>query len=309
LITTSFQGIEPDDKSGSLWTLSLITPEVGSFIVEAAKASDRTRKVVQGWFDILKDLRRWRMPRSGMRFFMELHELFSDALASVNDPWFIWLKYFAANRAVEFAPKTSAATEQLNASLRFLAGNKEQQAATLMLFAEVFSRPSDARGRMAAPFIAKWLAPTALRDAVQAARDIGRNEHHYVAMDANFSLWTLLYSAKVESNPPKITIDLRELRKRASAALTMGFADEQEENLPEEFRFLPVPAQGIYRAWGIRESELEKVRPYFTDAALRGKILPLEIVRTAREDQKLGAPVKPVPRETLTLRKRGPNVA
>jgi hypothetical protein len=79
--------------------------------------------------------------------------------ARANDPWFIWLKYFVANRAVEFTPKTNTAADQLSATLNFLSGNKDQQAATLMLFAEAFSRPSDARTKLAAQFIAKWLDP------------------------------------------------------------------------------------------------------------------------------------------------------
>lgn len=309
IIATDFGHVPPGDKSGSLWTLELVTPEVGSFILEAAKSSDQARETVLTWFDILKDLRRKDMPRSGMRFFLELHELFGDKLSRFNDPWFIWLRYFAANEGVEFAPKTNAAADQLAATIKFLAGNKEQQAAVLMLFAEAFSRPSDVRGRMAAQFIAKWLDPALLRDAIQAARDKGRNKPHYVSIDDNFALWTLLHSAKVESNPPKITIDLRELRKRAGTALAMGFADEQEENLPEDSRFLSVPAQAIYRAWGVRESELDKLRPYFTDASLRGKILPLEIVRVAREDRgKIAAPIKPVARATLGLKKSRPGV-
>jgi hypothetical protein len=266
------------------------------------------REIVLRWLGILKNLRRKDVPRSGIRFFMELHEIFPDTLAArANDPWFIWLKYFAANRAVEFAPKTNAAVDLLTATVNLLSGNKEQQAATLILFAEAFSRPSAARTRLAAQLIAKWLDPASLRDAIQAARKIGRTEHHYVSMDENFAFWTFLYSAKVESNPPKVTIDLRELRKRASSALAMGFADEQDENVPEDLRYVSAQVQPIYRAWGVREAELEKLRPFFTEEHLRAKLLPLEIVRTAPEDrEKIAAPTKPVARPTLTLKKRGP---
>ena len=308
LIATDFNGVAHEDKSAAVWTLALVTPEVGSFIVEAAKSSPQVSQTVLPWFDILKDLRRRDMPRSGMRFFLELYEHFADALHA-NDPWFVWLRYFAANKAVEFAPKSPVAADQLAASLRFLAGNKEQQAAALMLFAEAFARPSDVRTKLTAQFIAKWLDPGLLRDAVQTAREKGRNKPHYIPMDNNFPLWCFLHAAKVESNPPRVTIDLKELRKRAGLALPMGFADEQEENLPEEARYLSVQVQPIYRAWGVRESELDKIRPFFTDETVRAKILPLEIVRTAREDrEKPAEPVKPVTKPTLTLKKRGPHV-
>lgn len=125
LIATDFNGVAHEDKSAAVWTLALVTPEVGSFIVEAAKSSPQVSQTVLPWFDILKDLRRRDMPRSGMRFFLELYEHFADALHA-NDPWFVWLRYFAANKAVEFAPKSPVAADQLAASLRFLAGNKEQ---------------------------------------------------------------------------------------------------------------------------------------------------------------------------------------
>jgi hypothetical protein len=310
LIATDFGGVAHEDKSAAIWTLALVTPEVGSFIVEAIKSSPQASQTVLPWFDILKDLKRRDMPRAGMRFFVELYEHFNDVLTRVNDPWFVWLRYFAANKAVEFAPKSPAATGQLAASLRFLAGNREQQAAALMLYAEALGRLSDVSNKLAVQFVAKWLDPGLLRDAVQTARDTGRSKPHYIAMDKNFPLWCFLHAAKVESNPPRVTIDLKELRKRAGFALAMGFADEQEENMPEEARYISVQAQPIYREWGVRESELDRIRPFFTDENIRGKILPLEIVRTVREDrEKLAAPVKPVTKPTLMLKKRGPHIA
>jgi hypothetical protein len=285
LIGTDFANVSSDDKRGAVETLGLVTPEVGSFLIEAAVSLPLARDIVLMWLDILKNLRRKDMSRSGMRFFMELCETFPDRLAArANDPWFIWLRYFVANRGVEFAPKTNAAIEQLSATLNFLMGTKDQQAATLILFAEALSRPSEARARLAAPLIAKWLGPASLRNAIAKAQRVGRSEHYYVAMDDNLTLWAFLHSAKVASNPPNITVDLRELRKRAGALLPMGFADEQDEGLPEDSRFISVLAQAVYRAWDTREAELEKLRPYFNDEALRSKILPLEVVRVGRQN-------------------------
>jgi hypothetical protein len=132
---------------------------------------------------------------------------------------------------------------QLSATLRFLSGNREQQAAALMLFAEALSRRSDARTKLLAPFVANWIDPAWLRSAIEAARKIGRAEHHYVSLEDNFPFWTFLHSAKVESSPPQLAIDLRELRKRAGAALAMGFADEQEEAGAEDLRWLSTELQ------------------------------------------------------------------
>ncbi|WP_271669543.1 NACHT domain-containing protein [Bradyrhizobium sp. CCBAU 51627] len=307
LIATDFNGVSSEDKSAAVWTLALITPEIGSFIVEAANSASQVSEAVLMWFDILKDLRRRGVPRSGVRFLSELYPLFSESLARAHDPWFIWLRYFAANKAAEFAPKTSAAAEQLAASFRYLAGNREQQAAALMLFAEVFARHSDVRGKLATQFIAKWLDPGGLRAAVQTAREIGRNKPHYIPIDDNFPLWCFLHAAKVEGNPLRVTIDLVELRKRAGFAMPMGFADEQDENVPEDARYFSAQVQPIYRSWGVRESELDKIRPFFTDEKVRGRILPLEVVRTAREDfDKPAASAKSVKKATLKLKRRSP---
>jgi hypothetical protein len=43
-------------------------------------------------------------------------------------------------------------------------------------------------------------------------------------------------------------IDLKELRKRAGLALPIGFADDRDENVPEETRVLSAQVQPIYRA-------------------------------------------------------------
>lgn len=308
LLTTDFRRIDVENEKGdALWTLGLITPEVGSFIQDAAKASSAVRETVLGWFAVLKDLKRRDMPRAGMRFFMEAHGIFSEALNRMNWPWFIWLKYFAANQAVEFAPKSAASIEQMAASLRFLSGNADQQAATLALFAEVLARPSDDRNRLAQQLLAKWLDPEVLLEAVKTARKIGSAEHHYISMDKNLPLWAYLCSSKVETGPLRVTVDLKELRKRVNSHLPMGFADDQEENLPEDNRYVTVDVQPIYRAWGIRASDLERVRPFFTDETVRRKILPLEVVvRSVREDrEKPATPKKVQNRRTLSLNKRG----
>jgi hypothetical protein len=237
---------------------------------------------------------------------VELHVLFREELTGADDPWFLWLRYFAANRTVEFAPRNSAAMTQLSATLRFLSGNREQQAATLMLFAEALSHRSDAPAKLIAPFVANWIDPASLRNAIEAARKIGRAEHHYVSLEDNLLFWTFLHSVKVERSPPRLTVDLRELRKRAGAVLTMGFADEQEEAGAEDLRYVFTELQPVYREWDVREAELDKARPYFAEETLRSKIRPLEIVRAAREDRRtLAAPAGPVGRPALSLKQRG----
>jgi hypothetical protein len=348
LIETNYSKVSVEDKGAALWTLALITPEVGSFIVEAAKSFARKRNIVSGWFRILRNLRRKDMPRVGMRFFMDLYTAIGDEREQApslpegeppplpegeracpaldpgspvlqrgrvrgfrpfdeHDPWFIWLKYFAANQAVEFPPQTAAAVEQLRRTLGYLNhDNQEQQAAALILAAEALSRTSDARATFAVPFIAAWLRPQPLRIAVEAARRIGHNDHHYVSPDDDFLFWTFLHAAKVENDPLCVRVDLRELRKRAGSVLAIGFAEEQDEGFPADLRCLSATAQQIYRAWDTREAALEGVRPYFASEGLRVKIRPLEIIRTPHEDRApIAPPTRPLPRKTLSLKNRG----
>ena len=84
----------------------------------------------------------------------------------------------------------------------------------------------------------------------------------------------------------------------------MGFADEQQEAGAEDLRYVSTELQPVYRAWDVREAELDKVRPYFAEETLRAKIRPLEIVRTAPEDRKTVATPAPVGRPVLHLKKR-----
>ena len=93
---------------------------------------------------------------------------------------------------------------------------------------------------------------------------------------------------------------------RAGTALAMGFADEHDETGAEDLRYVSTELQPVYRAWGVREVELDNVCPYFAEETLRSKIRPLEIVRSAREDRRtIGAPARPVGRPALSLKKRG----
>jgi hypothetical protein len=128
-----------------------------------------------------------------------------------------------------------------------------------------------------------------------------------VSRDDDFLFWAFLHSVKVEASPPGLTIDLRELRKRAGAALPMGFSDEEDEAVPDDLRCVSAELQPIYRLWSVREPELDKVRPYFMEQTLREKIRPLEIVRTVAREERgtIAAPARPVDRPTLRLKKRG----
>jgi hypothetical protein len=226
------------------------------------------------------------------------------------DPWFAWLKYFVANEAADFAPNSQrAANELIQQCRRCMRGTKEEQAGIVLLVSEALSRPSNERARLIAPVIAAWLDPAALAEAMQKARTLGRTEHHYVSLNENLALWMFLHAASIESSPPTISIDLREAKRRMSGIARMRFAEDTHEGMPDDLGTISASIQSVYRAWGLREPELEKLRPYFgREGDLRGKIRPLEVVRTGRErDSEPPRPARPTaPKVTLTL-KRGQN--
>jgi hypothetical protein len=309
LIVTDLKHIAPDGKSAAVWILNLISPEVTTFVVEAAKASKETATTVEGWFELLRNLRRSDVPRSGMRMFVQLASLPQIGVPSFHDPWIAWLRYFIANGAVEYQPRSKNGAGELKRTFSDLltGGSKEQQAAALILMAEALARPSSLRESLATEITALWLNSETLHTAIQSARRMKGGEHHYVQVDHHAAFWTFLYAGQINSTPPVVTIDLREVRRRAGSIVTLGFSEDSEDALPEEQRFLRIPAQAIYRAWDQRERDVERVRPFFGDEALRAKIRPLEIVRTGRtrEEPPAAPPVQSTPRQTLTLTKPG----
>jgi hypothetical protein len=304
MVVTNFSGVSPDQKGESLWLLSLVTPEISSFIVEAVTSSQEKSLIALGWLDILDDLRREDVPRSGLRLFLELGSALGDFKRT--GPWFIWLDYFIANKTVEFAPRTNLAGDHLIGLGRSLADVEiESQASILLLWAEAMSRPSASRDRLIGPIIASWLNPDSLKDAIQGARKIGRSEHHYVAVQDDLPLWAFLHATTVSSDPLTLTVDLREFRRRVASVFPMGFADDLDDHLLEQFRHVSTPLQPIYRHWNLREKELEKVRPYFGDPTIRVKVRPLEVVtRTRISTDKLAPPEK---RGRPTLSLKGPS--
>jgi hypothetical protein len=307
LIQTDLGRFATTDKGAALLILSCVTPEITEFIVEAVKSSEKAREIVGDWFYLLQGTYR-TMSRSCMRFFIELGTLAQIVVPKSNDPWPAWLRYFAANRSAEYAPRSRAAGEELISICKSLMrGSNQQQAAALLLIAEVLSRRSDERSRLMGPVIGAWLDPTTIREAVKAARRMGSAEHYYVPQDGNVAFWTFLYAAQIEISPPVVSIDLQEVRRRAGAVLSLGFFEDREEPATADFHMVVAPLQAIYRSWKLSEAELDRIRPYFGDPTLRAKIRPLEIVRSGgpREEQQ-ARPTQATPLPTLSLKRRGP---
>jgi hypothetical protein len=218
------------------------------------------------------------------------------------EPWFDWLRFFLANGAVEFEIKSRRAADRLVSICRTaLTTHHERAAACLLLLSEVLSWSSPERDRIIPRIFATWLNPGVLREALARARKIGKNEHHYIRQEEDICFWAFLQSGTIELAPPSISADLNLLRRQVGSVVSFGLAEA--EDMRSELGSATSSVQQIYQAWGQRESDLERIRPFFSDPNLRRKILPLEIVVTGRNGGQETPSITP-PRPTLGLPKQ-----
>lgn len=283
LVVTDLRGNRGANQNNAIWYLSLTNPEIDSFIIDKARYSEESLLVVRRWFDILIDAR-LLMPRAVLRLFVELVLQFTEEIIPRSDePWFAWLRYFVANRGVEFSPRSVRAIEELIALVQ---GNvllgEEQQAAILLLMAEVLARTSRDRNLRAAPLIAAWLAPAWLRNVVEDVQNTRGNDKIYVQPDQDLLLWAFLHAGQVKMAPPTVRIDLVELRRRVESVFQFGLAETEDLDALDDTFVIEVATQTMYRSWELRESELDRVRPFFTDARVRNRLRPFEVVRKGR---------------------------
>jgi len=127
-------------------------------------------------------------------------------------------------------------------------------------------------------------------------------DHHYVDQENQLSLWAFLHAVRIGGSPLTLTIDLRELRRRVSSLMPFGLSETGDPDV-EDAVSAPISVQSIYRSWGLREQELERVRPFFADVRLREKILPLEVRRNVSVTMPSRASAKKSRRPTLGIKK------
>ena len=299
-----------ENKNAALTALDLITHEIGAFILEAVKNSGAVREVVGKWFDVLVGLRHKAISRQAVRFFVDAFPLYTDgsgkSLVEIDDAWSVWINYFSANGGVEFKVRTNSASRVLDQYLRKMrSASRDEQAATISLLADVLQWPANNRETLAQQFIGVWLDADSLRQALSDSRKQSNNEHLYITVENDLRLWSFLSSSEVSSSPPAVKIDLRLLKRKIQSYLAVGFTDESDEPAEDALQNISIKAQDIYRAWQIREHEVEKIRPYFGNAAARAKILPLEVVRTQLEPSVRTAEKTPSKaRSTISLKKQ-----
>lgn len=151
--------------------------------------------------------------------------------------------------------------------------------------------------------MASWLDPRALREAMSLAGKLGRGEHHYIKQEDQLSLWAFLQAGSIGGAPPSLSVNLDTLRRQVGTIVSFGIAEADE--MRSMASVIKTTAQQIYRAWELREPELDRIRPYFSDAELRQKILPLEVVIAGRQrETNESASKSAMPKSKLTLPKR-----
>ena len=259
--------------------LKLATPEVSRFVVEGALATPGVAAAVAGWAPALAKVRRTDVPTAGLRMLVDLAAVPGVTQPQLGqDPWFSWLSYFVANGRVDFAPNGQAAADAfLDLLRRGLRAADSETMGVLLLAANVLRLDTQWRVRLGVATLAAWLRPGDLVEALSIARDRKKGEFAYVARDRRLAFWTFLKCARVERRgAPSVDVDLDELARVCGPKARMGLSPDPGVGLAANSS-LSVPVQMLYRAWDIREGEIERVRPFFGDDALRDKIKPLEI--------------------------------
>lgn len=298
----------------------LVTPEIASFVVDAVSSSTELLGTAERWIEAMAGVRRTDVPRPALRMLVEFASLQNVSIpAHDRDPWFAWLSYFVTNHALEFAPQGARAVDHLVVlTEQSRSTSLEHQAGVLLLATNALAATRTAH-RFAPELFSAWLSPVYLRELTVSARKRGKGQFVIVRQDEDLGLWALLHSSSVKrsNGDARIVVDLNELTRRLLGVVRLGIVNETDKALEPRAASLEVPIQSIYRAWGLREAELERVRPFFSEEILDQKVKPLEVeirgARPAGQGERAQTPNELGPqtstankRSTLSLRRPPP---
>lgn len=264
--------------------LKLLNHEIIAFIVDAA-ATTKWRGSISGWLSSLARLSDTKLPRLGMKLFIDLTKLNVISVPPTNAaPWYAWLSYFVSNDSVDFAPRSAKAAAHLLELLKLgLQAPSEIQAAVLLLVAQAMARHSNARTHLTTEVMAIWLDPRSILNSVRTANKLGKSDHHYVSQNEDLPFWTFLQVARFECDDgvQKIIVDMHRVVDWLTQIIRIGFDNKSDDPTQDIFPIVSVPVHTIYNSWHMRDKELKEIRPFFDDESLRAKIMPLEIGGTS----------------------------
>ena len=192
-----------------------------------------------------------------MRVFVELARVPSILLPAPRmDPWFLWISYFASNNAVEFAPRSRAASNHLSELLAEALRSWEfqMQAAALSLVLNAITTSQRDRDSFVTNLVAEWFLNSDIwHDLVAGVDTSKRVELISIRQELNLPLWLFLRVSSIilqNESQKKIVIDVRELERQLARLSRIGLAEDIDEVRqvnydPENFRLLPYPTFGV----------------------------------------------------------------
>ncbi|RWC07550.1 MAG: hypothetical protein EOS52_32920 [Mesorhizobium sp.] len=255
--------------------LEYLNPEVSDFLLNAAANSRESAKALGRWIDLLAGWHSVGLHKIAMRFLLALsRDVVRRAPDSSKDPWYAFISFFYVNRQVDYKLRNRASSDELirliyeSRSLSF-----SHQAAVCLLVARVITSSDD----FLDDFMPAWLNPESVKAAVQRAREIGRHTIHYISRTDDYLFWLFLTCVDLiadQEGGNKIIVKFGEFFYQAMQASSVDVIDEDGPNIGAEFVVEP---QALYRRWGLKEKELERIRPYFASQEISRRIRPLEI--------------------------------
>jgi hypothetical protein len=248
-----------------------VNAEIVDFIVGALDSQGGARKAMERWLAVLPGWECIDLEKTSMRLLVALYE----RLKPDNDdlgPWQPFLEYFSANGQIEYTFRSRRAREVAR-RLAFDSRTEsfEVQASTALLIARLLSANQEHRSDL----VAGMIDPSSIRTAIAKAREIGKHKIHYVQREADYALWLLLSSMtfSMSQTGSGVVIDLDGFYSGAAGGSPVDVIDRTTEG-GENFVISP---QALYRSWGARESEIERVRPFFAEKSISDRIKPLEV--------------------------------
>jgi hypothetical protein len=262
---------------------SAMTAEVIEFVVAGVNVSQERRDRALKWTGALSDARAYRVPLAGFDLFVQLsRHLLVDFDPVPSAPWLVWLAFLKRSGGKDFAARER---NTFNVLADMLIGartaSREVQAAILYAVARTLFHGVGSQGNALAKVLAAQLPVARLREAVAEAQ-VKRSERQIIRYDEDFMFWTLLRSWSVahdtKNDRQMVVLNLNSLHQDAMAVLPDGF--DNDEGATQST--VSIPVQAVYvalrsRRPALTERDIEAIRPFFNDPAVRTAISPIQI--------------------------------
>lgn len=278
LIDTNLLSQDQRNRGSLQRVLSNLTPEVIAFIVGGVQASaERLERAIQ-WFNLFGGLKGTDVSLQGFGLFIQLaSELLLNIEEPTQSPWLLWLDFFRRSGVTDFSQRIRNTYNVLADSLQAVKGKAEStQAAAIYVLARVLRMGPRINHEVGGVALAAMIDVTSLKNAVRKVRG-HRSTRFPVRRDESFLLWAFLRNVQViRDGDLSIKVNPNGLLQDARLALSSGFADDRDVFETE----LHIPVQALYRALArleVSDHDIDAIRPFFTEGAVRNSITPLEV--------------------------------